>query len=212
MDGPTRDGHGVPADDVNGVAVHRALLDADAQAALVAELRAVIAAAPLLRPVTRRGQALSVRMTSAGDWGWISDRRGYRYEPRHPDGTPWPPIPAGVRAVWDAVVPTARAPESCLVNWYAPDARMGMHQDRDEADPSQPVVSISLGDDARFRVGGPVRGGPTASTVLRSGDVAVLAGPARLAFHGVDRIHPGTSTLLDAPGRINVTLRVVTAR
>ncbi|WP_238941326.1 alpha-ketoglutarate-dependent dioxygenase AlkB [Jannaschia sp. Os4] len=183
-------------------------LDRAAQEAMVGDLRAVIAAAPLVRPVTRRGQALSVRMTSAGEVGWVSDRRGYRYEDRHPSGVAWPPIPASVRAVWDAVAPGAAAPDSCLVNWYAPDARMGMHQDRDEADLGQPVVSISLGDDARFRIGNVERGGPTQSVVLRSGDVVVMGGAARLRHHGIDLIVPGTGDLLGAPGRINVTLRV----
>ena len=194
--------------EIRGFRVWPGYLDRPAQEAMAADLRGVIAAAPLVRPVTRRGQALSVRMTSAGAVGWVSDRRGYRYEDRHPSGAPWPPIPASVRAVWDAVVPEARAPDSCLVNWYAPDARMGMHQDRDEADMDQPVVSISLGDDARFRIGNVERGGPTESLILRSGDVVAMGGAARLRHHGIDRIVPGTSTLLPAPGRINVTLRV----
>lgn len=149
-------------------------------------------------------------MTSAGEFGWISDRRGQRYAPAHPQGTPWPPIPQSVLDVWHLVAPDARAPESCLVNWYAPDARMGLHQDRDERDLTQPVVSISLGDDALFRIGNAERGGSTDSVWLRSGDVLVMGGAARLLHHGVDRIAAGTSTLLDAPGRINLTLRVVT--
>jgi alkylated DNA repair protein (DNA oxidative demethylase) len=112
-------------------------------------------------------------------------------------------------AVWERFAPGARAPECCLVNLYR-EARMGLHQDRDEADLSQPVVSISLGDEALFRVGGTERGGPTRSVWLRSGDVAVLAGPARLAFHGVDRVRAGSSSLVPGGGRINLTLRVVT--
>lgn len=177
---------------------------------MVAQVRAVVAAAPLVRPVTPRGQPLSVRMTSAGSHGWVSDGQGYRYEARHPSGVAWPAIPDSIRAVWDAVVPQARAPESCLVNWYDPEARMGMHVDRDEVDATQPVVSISLGDDALFRIGNAARGGKTESLWLRSGDVLVMGGDARLLHHGVDRIAPGTSTLLEAPGRINLTLRVVT--
>ena len=197
--------------DLRGVAIHPGLLPRAAQEAMVADIRALLAAAPLVRPVTRRGRPLSVRMSAAGALGWVSDRRGYRYEDRHPSGAAWPPIPASVRAVWGRVAPDARPPESCLVNWYDPDARMGLHQDRDEADLSQPVVSISLGDDALFRVGASERGGRTESVWLRSGDVAVLGGEARLAFHGVDRIAPGTSDLLGVPGRINLTLRVVSA-
>jgi alkylated DNA repair protein (DNA oxidative demethylase) len=200
-----------PPREIRGFRIHEGLLDRAAQAAMVEDVRAVLRAAPLVVPVTRRGQALSVRMTSAGRLGWLSDRRGYRYAPRHPSGVPWPPIPDAVRAVWDAVAPEARAPDSCLVNWYAPDARMGMHQDRDEADMTQPVVSISLGDDGLFRIGNPERGGRTESVWLRSGDVVVMGGAARATFHGVDRIAPSTSTLLGAPGRINLTLRVAGA-
>lgn len=153
---------------------------------------------------------MSVRMTSAGRFGWIADRSGYRYDMAHPSGVPWPPIPDSILAVWRAVAQDARDPESCLVNWYGPEARMGLHQDRDEADFAQPVVSISLGDDALFRIGNEARGGKTDSLWLRSGDVLVMGGAARLLHHGVDRIRPGTSTLLEAPGRINLTLRVVT--
>lgn len=179
------------------------------QAAMVADLRAVVAAAPLFSPVTPSGRAMSVRMTSAGRLGWVSDRRGYRYAETHPGGAPWPEIPASVRAVWDAVAPEARAPECCLLNFYGAGAKMGLHQDRDEADFTQPVVSISLGDDALFRIGNETRGGSTASLWLRSGDVLVMGGPARLRYHGVDRIAPATSPLLAQGGRINLTLRVV---
>lgn len=195
--------------DVNGVTVFPGLLAPDGQRAMLGDLRQVVAQAPLFTPETPRGQKMSVRMTAAGDYGWISDRRGYRYERQHPSGIPWPPIPHSVLDVWRAVAGADRAPQCCLVNWYAQTARMGLHQDRDEADLSWPVVSISLGDDALFRVGGPQRGGPTRSIWLRSGDVAVLHGAGRLAYHGIDRIRPGTSTLLPRGGRINVTLRVV---
>jgi len=201
--------HASGSRDIRGVKLFDGFLDAAAQSAMVAEVRKIVRAAPLFAPVTARGQAMTVRMTSAGEVGWVTDRRGYRYEPRHPSGVAWPPIPDAVLAVWRAVVPGARAPESCLVNWYAPDARMGLHQDRDEGDFDQPVVSISLGDDALFRIGSVARGGKTESLWLRSGDVMVLGGEARLIHHGIDRIAPGTSTLLEAPGRINLTLRVV---
>jgi alkylated DNA repair protein (DNA oxidative demethylase) len=199
----------MPAVDVGGVAVWTGLLGPDAQAAMVADIREVVRGAPFFTPETPRGQKMSVRMTAAGDYGWISDRRGYRYAPRHPSGVAWPPIPASVLAVWWAVAGVDRAPQCCLVNWYDETARMGLHQDRDEADLTMPVVSISLGDDALFRVGGTQRGGPTRSIWLRSGDVAVLGGEARLAYHGIDRLRPGSSTLLPNGGRINLTLRVV---
>jgi alkylated DNA repair protein (DNA oxidative demethylase) len=195
--------------EVNGVQVYSGLLDLEAQRALLDEVRAVVRAAPLFRPVTARGKEMSVRMTSAGQRGWVSDRRGYRYEARHPGGMDWPPIPSRALDVWRGVSGVDRDPQCCLVNFYDEAARMGLHQDRDEADFAMPVVSISLGDDALFRVGGAERGGPTKSVWLRSGDVAVLAGPARLAYHGIDRVRPGSSTLLPKGGRINLTLRVV---
>jgi alkylated DNA repair protein (DNA oxidative demethylase) len=148
-------------------------------------------------------------MTSAGRCGWVSDRRGYRYEPRHPSGVDWPPIPDRILGLWREVTRLGRDPDCCLVNYYDAEARMGLHQDRDEADFSWPVVSVSLGDDALVRVGGTERSDPTASLWLRSGDVAVLEGASRLAFHGIDRVRAGSSTLLERGGRINLTLRVV---
>lgn len=195
---------------VRGVEVWPGFLDRTAQERMLADILRVQEAAPPFHPVTRWGKAMSVAMTSAGRFGWVSDRRGYRYEERHPSGVPWPPIPESVLAVWEAVAPGARAPECCLVNLYRDGARMGLHQDRDEADFSQPVVSISLGDVALFRVGSVERGGPTESVWLRSGDVAVIGGPARLVHHGIDRVREGSSDLLPGGGRINLTLRVVT--
>ncbi|PSK88333.1 alkylated DNA repair protein (DNA oxidative demethylase) [Limimaricola soesokkakensis] len=195
--------------ELRGVKVLPGFIDADAQAAMLAELREVARAAPVMRPVTRRGP-MSVQMTSAGRLGWVADRRGYRYAPLHPEtGAPWPPIPDSVLAVWRAVAGVAVDPDSCLVNLYREGAKMGMHQDRDEGDFSYPVVSISLGDEALFRVGSVERGGSTASIWLRSGDVAVMSGAARLVHHGIDRVRAGSSTLIPGGGRINVTLRVV---
>jgi len=198
-----------PALRLAGAEVFPSFLDLEEQRAMVADLRAVVARAPLFAPVTRFGKPMSVRMTSAGRLGWYSDRKGYRYEPRHPQGTDWPPIPRSVLAVWHALVGRTRDPDCCLINFYRDAARMGLHQDRDEADFSWPVLSISLGDEAVFRIGGTKRGGPTESLRLRSGDVLILSGAARLAFHGIDRILPGSSALLDQGGRINLTLRVV---
>lgn len=200
----------VPDLTIRQMRLYRGWLDRPAQEALVADLRAVIAAAPLFSPLTGSGKPMSVRMTSAGRFGWYSDRHGYRYVDRHPSGSDWPPIPGRVLNIWQALAGGARAPECCLLNWYGPEARMGLHQDRDEADMSQPVLSISLGDDGLFRVGNIERGGPTQSVWLHSGDVLVMGGAARLLHHGIDRIAAGTSTLLERPGRINLTLRVVT--
>jgi DNA oxidative demethylase len=192
-----------------GVRVWHGFVDREGQEALVDDVRRVVAAAPLFRPVTARGRPMSVRMTSAGNYGWVSDRSGYRYEARHPEGMAWPAIPDRVLDIWNAVSGVERPPQCCLVNFYDAAAKMGLHQDRDEADFAMPVVSVSLGDDALFRVGGTARGGPTQSVWLSSGDVAVLSGEARLVYHGIDRIRPGSSTLLPKGGRINLTLRVV---
>ena len=192
-------------------------LDGAAQAALVGLLRAAVGEAPFFQPtMPRTGKPFSVRMTNLGPLGWVSAREGgYRYQPFHPvTGRPWPPIPAPVMEVWRDVSGVACPPEACLVNCYAPGARMGLHQDRDEQDLRAPVVSISLGDACLFRIGGTERSDPTRSLRLSSGDVVVLGGASRLAFHGVDRIYPGTSRLLAGwlpeGGRINLTLRRVT--
>jgi alkylated DNA repair protein (DNA oxidative demethylase) len=152
---------------------------------------------------------MRVRMTSAGRYGWFSDRRGYRYIPRHPDGGAWPPIPGPVLDEWRALVSPERDPDCCLVNFYGEGARMGLHRDADERDFRWPVLSISLGDPATFRIGGPERSDPTTSLPLESGDVVVMGGAARLAYHGIDRIRFGVSPLLPEGGRINLTLRVV---
>jgi alkylated DNA repair protein (DNA oxidative demethylase) len=198
-----------PTAEVRGASLHAGWLGPDAQAAIVADIREVVEAAPLFSPLTPWGKPMSVQMTSAGRYGWYSDRRGYRYVDRHPSGTSWPPIPDRILAIWRAIVDAERMPDCCLVNFYRDGARMGLHQDRDEADFRWPVLSISLGDDARFRIGGTERSAPTETVWLRSGDVLVLGGAARLAYHGVDRVAAGTSTLLPKGGRINLTLRVV---
>lgn len=194
---------------IHGFEIHPEFLDRAAQERLVDELRSVARAAPFFAPVTPRGKPMSVRMTAAGKYGWITDARGYRYEPVHPAGMPWPPIPETVLGVWRALVSEARLPDCCLVNYYGEKAQMGLHRDADEADFSWPVLSISLGDPGLFRMGGGARSDPTRSVLLSSGDVVVMGGPARLAYHGIDRIRFGGSTLLPQGGRINLTCRVV---
>lgn len=184
-------------------------LDAKQQQTLLDEVREVVRAAPLITPTTPWGKPMSVSMTSAGRVGWITDRRGYRYETRHPVGTDWPPMPRTALDVWRAISEWPDDPDCCLVNFYREASKMGMHQDKDEGNFDAPVVSISLGDDARFRMGGTQRTDPTEIVELRSGDVIVMGDDARLAYHGVDRIRFGTSTLLEKGGRINLTLRVV---
>lgn len=200
------------AREIMGFRLLPGLLDQAAQEAMVAALRAVIAEAPLIRPVTPWGKPMSVRMTSAGRLGWVIRAGRYGYAPRHPEtGAPWPPIPEPVLAVWRAVSGWPDDPDSCLINWYGEGARMGMHRDADEGEAGfeAPVVSISLGDPARFRMGGLTRKGPTETVVLQSGDVVVIGGAARLAYHGIDRVLFGEGSLLPGGGRINLTLRVV---
>lgn len=194
---------------LNGAQIWPDYLDLDAQKNLLEALRGVVREAPLFYPVTARGQKMSVRMTSAGRMGWVSDRKGYRYEALHPSGVAWPTIPEAALQIWKDVTGLDRKPDCCLVNFYGEGARMGLHQDRDEADFAWPVVSVSLGDAGLFRVGGTTRGGKTESLWLMSGAVAVLGGPTRLAYHGVDRIRFRSSTLLPDGGRINLTMRVV---
>lgn len=194
---------------VNGVTLCRSALALAEQIAMRDDIRAIARAAPMFSPVTRWGKPMSVRMTSAGKYGWYSDRRGYRYIDRHPAGGGWPAMPASILKVWSDHSGTGRAPDCCLINHYTEGAKMGLHQDRDEADFSYPVVSVSLGDEALFRVGGTERSDPTQSVWLASGDVVVIGGAARLAYHGIDRIKFGSSRLLDGGGRINITLRVV---
>ena len=194
---------------VGGISVFKEFLPSSDQLRLVKELQEVAAQAPVFSPKTKSGKPMSVKLTAAGDFGWFSDQRGYRYVEHHPSGVNWPAIPDSIMAIWRAVAGAAPDPECCLINFYGEGARMGLHQDRDEANFDWPVVSISLGDDALFRVGGTERGGKTESIWLQSGDVAVMGGPARLNYHGIDRIKFGSSSLLKEGGRLNITLRVV---
>jgi DNA oxidative demethylase len=187
-------------------------LDRAAQEALVEALRDALKVSPLFTPrMPRTGKPFSVRMTNLGALGWVSDVAGYRYQPNHPEtGAPWAPMPTRLQQAWNELAPGAPPPEACLVNFYDSEARMGLHQDRDEQELAAPVVSLSLGDAALFRIGSESRKGPTKSIRLQSGDAFVFGGPARLAYHGIDRLYSGTSTLLANGGRLNLTLRRVT--
>jgi DNA oxidative demethylase len=190
-----------------------AYLDAAEQARLLGEIRGVLAAAPLYMPtMPRTGKPFSVRMSNCGPLGWVSDKAaGYRYQATHPvTGRPWPPMPTALLRIWQSVGGYPAPPEACLINYYGPGAKMGAHRDEDEEDAAAPVVSISLGDDATFHVGGLQRSDARRRVVLRSGDVVVLGGPARMAYHGIDRVHAGASGLLPEGGRLNLTLRRVT--
>lgn len=198
-----------PSLNIRGFKVYKGFLDRAAQEELVAEARTVAREAPFLQPATPSGKPMSVRMTSAGSLGWVTDQRGYRYQNTHPSGQSWPEIPDPILDIWRALVSDVRLPDSCLMNFYDAGARMGLHQDKDEGDFSWPVVSVSLGDDALFRIGNVTRGGSTESVWLTSGDVVVMGGDARLSYHGVDRIRFQSSTLLPKGGRINLTLRAL---
>lgn len=190
-----------------------ALSRAEQDQALSAVL-AIIDAAPLFTPtMPRTGKPFSVAMTNAGALGWVSDQaNGYRYQATHPvTGRGWPPMPDLIVGLWRDHARYPLLPEACLINVYREGAKMGSHVDRDENDHAAPVLSLSLGDDAVFHVGGLTRGGKKDRVVLRSGDIVVLEGASRFAHHGIDRVHAGTSDLVPGGGRINLTLRRVTA-
>lgn len=198
----------------DGFEHHRGYLSVATQIEICQAIANVIAAAPLFEPaMPKTGRLMSVKMTNCGPLGWVTCKaRGYRYQALHPvTGALWPAIPPSIQAIWQSLAGVEVEPQACLINWYAPHAKLGLHVDRDEQDLTAPVVSISLGDDAWFRLGGPKRRDPTDRHLLKSGDVVVLGGAARLCHHGIDRILPGTSALLPAPGRYNLTLRRVTA-
>lgn len=202
---------------VPGARLYRGFLDPAAQDRLAREIEVVVARAPLFTPkMPRTGKEFSVRMTNCGPLGWVSDQeRGYRYQPTHPvTGEPWPAMPETLFRIWERLADYPFPPEACLVNYYGPKAQMGLHQDRDEADLAAPIISVSLGAACRFRLGGTRRTDSTLTFALTSGDVLVLGGPARLCFHGVDRILREPSAGSEAPllaggGRINLTLRRV---
>jgi alkylated DNA repair protein (DNA oxidative demethylase) len=194
-----------------GLIHHPLWLDASRQRDLVAALRAIVEGAPLFTPtMPRTGKPFSVRMTNCGPLGWVSDRDSYRYQAHHPvTGNPWPPMPRMILDAWDALCGWPQPPEACLVNFYEGQAKMGLHQDRDEAATDAPILSLSLGDTCLFRYGGTSRRERTKSIRLVSGDALVIGGASRMIFHGVDRIEPGTSALLGKGGRINLTMRRV---
>ncbi len=185
------------------------------EAALKQDVERVTAAAPFRHLITPGGFRMSVAMTNCGELGWVSDRRGYRYDPVDPDsGERWPPLPESFRAL--AADAAARAgypgfvPDACLINRYEPGARLSMHQDRDEKDLRAPIVSVSLGLPAVFLWGGDVRADKARRVALQHGDVVVWGGPARLRFHGVLALKDGDHPFAGAH-RINITFRKVRA-
>ena len=187
-------------------------LDAGRQHALMAAVSQVVAAAPFYRPaMPRTGKPFSVSMTNCGTLGWVSDKDGgYRYQPTHPiSGQPWPPMPEAIVALWREHAGYPQVPEACLINHYTAGTKLGSHVDADEEETAAPVLSVSLGCDAMFHVGGLRRTDRKTRLCLHSGDIVILGGAARLAYHGLDRIVPGTSELVPWGGRINLTLRRV---
>jgi alkylated DNA repair protein (DNA oxidative demethylase) len=195
-----------------GIALWREALDVAAQTSLIVDVLARAEQAPFYKPrMPVSGKPFSVEETNFGPLGWISDAGGYRYAPAHPlVGAPWPAIPDALLALWSEATGYGAPPECCLVNLYRGGARMGLHQDRDEQALDAPVMSVSLGDEALFRIGGASRREPTRSLKLKSGDLLTFGGPARLAYHGIDRVVAGSSALIPGGGRINLTLRRVT--
>ena len=187
---------------------------AEEQSALIQAVKQGVMHAPFFIPaMPRTGTPMSVAMSNFGPLGWVTDKdKGYRYEPCHPkNGAAWPELPSLLKKLWDEVTGYPLRPEACLINWYKPEraSKMGMHVDNDENDLRAPVVSISLGDPAMFRIGGPKRGGATQGIKLYSGDVVVLADEARLCYHGVSKVFYGETALVPRGGRINLTMRRV---
>lgn len=178
---------------------------------LLDSIQTLSRSAPFRKVRTPSGKSMSVEMTNCGDCGWISDHRGYRYVKIDPiTGVNWPPLPSGMARVAVEAAKSAGYsefnPDVCLINRYAVGASMGLHQDRDEEDFAQPIVSVSLGLSVRFRMGGVSRGDKTQNIALHHGDVVVFGGPSRLAFHGVGRLGSGTHPMTGA-FRFNLTFR-----
>lgn len=194
----------------SGVFLWREYFSPIAQKTLLDDVLAKLEEAPLYRPVMpKTAKPFSVEESNFGRLGWVSDKNGYRYQPLHPvTGRPWPAIPETLLALWGDLADSP-PPDCCLLNLYRKGARMGLHQDRDEKDLAAPVIGVSLGDEALFRIGGATKGGPTSSVRLASGDVILFGGVARLAWHGIDRVAAGSSRLLPGGGRLSLTLRKV---
>ena len=183
------------------------------EAALKDDVARVTAAAPFRHLITPGGFRMSVAMTNCGELGWVSDRRGYRYDPVDPEsGLRWPALPESLRELArDAAARAGHAdftPDACLVNRYAAGARLSMHQDRDEKDLRAPIVSVSLGLPAVFLWGGDERADKARRVPLHHGDVVVWGGPSRLRFHGVLALKDGEHPFAGGH-RINLTFRKV---
>lgn len=188
-------------------------LDRMRQQELAALVAGIAEEAPFMRyAMPRTGRPFSIDMTNAGGQGWIADRQSYRYSPVHPvTGRPWPAIPSPLLDLWRNLTGYPHDPECCLINHYRGEgAKLSLHRDEDEEAKDAPILNISLGDTAIFRLGGAQRGDPTRSFAVTSGTVMVFGGPSRMFYHGVDRLRVGSSRLLPGGGRLNLTLRRVT--
>ena len=178
---------------------------------LIAALHNIVTQAPFRHMSTRSGHQMSVAMTNCGDAGWVTDRSGYRYDGIDPQsGKPWPEMPSAFRELAGRAAAAAGfddfLPDACLINRYQPGARMSLHQDRDERDFGNPIVSVSLGLPAIFLFGGPERSDRPRRFRLEHGDIVVWGGSSRLFFHGVAPLADGEHNLLGHQ-RINLTFR-----
>jgi len=205
----------VNTDFPQGFAHYPLYFDTAQQVELIEAVKAGTETAPFFQTyMPRTGTPLSVVLTNFGPLGWVTDKdKGYRYEPVHPKTkTPWPDFPKALVDLWEVVTDYPAPPEACLVNWYREErsSKMGLHIDWDEEATDAPVVSVSLGDPALFRIGGPKRSGSTQGLKLFSGDVVVLGGASRRCYHGVSKVYYGESALVPKGGRINLTMRRVT--
>ena len=200
----------------DGAKLFRDILNPIQQVSALDLVAEILEEAPPFRPQMPTGPLMINALSNCGELGWLSDKRGYRYEPTHPaTGKPWPPIPAPIlkwaRKLTEACGVAPYVPDACLINIYAMDGKLGLHRDFDEADFKWPIVSFSFGNDAEFLLGGLSRNDRTIKLTLHSGDVLVLGGESRLRYHSVRKIRAGTSPIshqcLPAGGRINLTLR-----
>ncbi len=193
-----------------GLAYYPEAITRDGQEKLLQDIRSVISQAPLYTSMMpQSGKPMSVQSTNCGALGWYSDRvGGYRYQANHPfTQKNWPALPPCLFALWEKYADYPDPADCGLINYYNKDAKMGLHSDQDERDFSAPVVSISLGDQANFIIGGLTRRNRTSSLKLSSGDIIVMGGKMRRIFHGISRLYPASSTLLEEGGRFNITLR-----
>jgi len=195
-----------------GFALLSAALDRSTQEAAYTAVRAVAKEAPFSQPRTKGGGQFSAEITNCGSAGWWSDERGYRYETTDPrSGRAWPAMPRVFADLLETVLTGTEAagfqPDACLINQYVAGAKMGLHQDKDEADFSHPIVTVCLGASADFWVGGQKRADKPMIVPVHSGDVLIMGGASRMSYHGVRKIYAGTSPLDGLDGRISLTFR-----